>query len=103
MTENNFSWPEYCPNNPSHELIIAYLTIDIQKSLHWINELHQKIKEIKSGQISSWERTGNAYCLYLFPDHVVIEDDYSEESGATMEISLSDFEQAVVSWKQFIM
>jgi uncharacterized protein YacL (UPF0231 family) len=102
MTESNFYWPEYSANNPTHELIIAYLTIDIQKSAQWINELHQKIKDIQSGRITSWERTGNAYCLHLYPDHVEIEEDYAEEPGELMKISLGDFEKAVVAWKKHI-
>ena len=102
MTESDFSWPEYSANNPTHALIIAYLTIDIQKSPQWVEELHQKIKDIQSGRLSSWERTGNAYCLHLYSDHVEIEEDYAEEPGELIKIPLSDFEKAVVAWKKHI-
>ncbi len=83
MNAHSFAWPGHLPGNPAHNLIAAYLAIDIQKSPEWIKEVLQKIREVKSGQISSWERIGNAYCLRLFPDHVEIEEDYAEESSET--------------------
>ena len=97
-----FSWPGRIQGDPSHDLIIAYLTIDIQKSPQWAEELLQKITTIKSNQISSWERAGNAYCLHLYPDHVEIEDDYAEESGELVKIPLDDFVAAVKAWQKII-
>lgn len=99
MNEPEFTWPGRIPNDPAHDLIIAYLTIDIQHSPKWTEELLQQIKAIKSGKISSWERTGNAYCLRIYPDHVEIEDDYAEEVGELLKISLNDFEMAVIAWQ----
>jgi len=81
-----------------HDLITAYLTIDIQQSPKWTAELLQQIKMVKSGQVPSWERTGNAYCLRIYPDYVEIEDDYAEEVGELLKISLDDFETAIIAW-----
>ena len=102
MNEDEFTWPGRVPNDPAHDLIIAYLTIDIQHSPKWTEELLQQIKAIKSGKISSWERTGNAYCLRIYPDHVEIEDDYAEEDGKLLNISFADFEMAVLAWQVVI-
>lgn len=102
MTESDFTWPGRIHGDPAHDLIIAYLTIDIQHSPKWVEELLQQIEWVKSGQISSWERTGNAYCLRIYSDHVEIEDDYAEETGELLKISLDDFEAAVMSWQGFI-
>ena len=101
MNAHSFAWPGRLPGNPAHNLIAAYLAIDIQKSPVWIKEVLQKIREVKSGQISSWERIGNAYCLRLFPDHVEIEEDYAEEPGETARISIDDFEAAIMAWQDF--
>ena len=102
MNADSFAWPGRLPGNPAHNLIAAYLAIDIQKSPEWIKEVLQKIREVKSGQISSWERIGNAYCLRLFPDHVEIEEDYAEEPGETARISIKDFEAAIAAWRDFV-
>ena len=102
MNEYEFTWPGRLPNDPAHDLIVAYLTIDIQHSPKWTDELLQQIKAIKSGKISSWERTGNAYCLRIYPDHVEIEDDYTEEDGKLLNISFEDFEMAVMAWQAYI-
>lgn len=102
MNQNNFMWPGRLQENPAHDLIAAYLTIDIQKSPKWTAELLQKIEDIKSGQISSWERTGNAYCLHLYPGHIEIEPDYAEVPGEPVKISFNDFETAVVAWQELL-
>jgi hypothetical protein len=102
MISDDFTWPGRLPDNPAHDLITAYLVIDIQKSPQWAEELLQKIREVKSGRISSWERTGNAYCLRLFPDRVEIEEDYAEESAEVVRISINDFEAAVTAWYESV-
>jgi uncharacterized protein YacL (UPF0231 family) len=101
MNADSFDWPGRLHGNPAHDLIAAYLAVDLQKSPEWIKEVLQKIGEVKSGEISSWERIGNAYCLRLFPDHVEIEEDYAEEPGETARISIDDFEAAAAAWREF--
>lgn len=100
MNVHSFDWPGRLPGNPAHDLIAAYLAIDLQKSPEWIKEVLQKIREVKSGEISSWERIGNAYCLRLFSDHIEIEEDYAEKSGEMARISINDFEAAVIAWQE---
>jgi hypothetical protein len=100
MMSDDFTWPGRLSGNPAHDLITAYLVIDIQKSPQWADELLQKTREVKSGRIPSWERIGNAYCLRLFPDCVEIEGDYAEEHAEAVEISIDDFEAAVAAWHE---
>jgi hypothetical protein len=100
MTGNDFSWKGRVYGNPKHDLIAAYLAIDIQKSRYWAEELLQKTREVRSGRIPSWERIGNAYCLRLFPDHVEIEEDYGEETGEPVRIPINDFEVAAAAWRE---
>jgi hypothetical protein len=101
MNANSFDWPGRLHGNPAHDLVAAYFAIDIQKNPQWAKELLQKTREVKSGQISFWERIGNAYCLRLFPDHVEIEEDYAEEPGESARISIDDFEAAAAAWQEF--
>lgn len=102
MTNNSFMWPGRLCGNPAHDLITAYLVIDIQKNPQWAEELLRKTREVKSGRIPSWERIGNAYWLRLFPDHVEIDEDYAEESGEAVKISINDFEAAVAAWYESV-
>ena len=102
MNEDEFTWPGRIPNDPAHDLIIAYLTIDIQHSPKWTEELLQQIKCVKSGQIPSWERTGNAYYLRIYPDYVEIEDDYTEGDAKLLKVTFRDFSMAVKAWQAFI-
>jgi uncharacterized protein YacL (UPF0231 family) len=102
MNSNGFDWPGRMHGNPAHDLVAAYLAMDIQKSPEWIKEVLRKTWEVKSGQISFWERIGNAYCLRLFPDHVEIEEDYAEEPGESVRISIDDFEAAAAAWREFV-
>lgn len=102
MNECDFTWPGRIHDDPAHDLVVAYLTIDIQHSPQWTNELLQHLKMVEYGQIPSWERTGNAYCLRIYPDHIEIEDDYADEVGELLKISLVDFELIVKSWQEFI-
>lgn len=102
MNTNRFDWPGRLRDNPAHDLITAYLTIDIQKNPQWSEELLRKTREVKSGHIPSWERIGNAYCLRLFPDHVEIEEDYAEEPGEPVNVSIDDFEAAAAAWRAFV-
>ncbi|MDH5552151.1 MAG: YacL family protein [Nitrosomonas sp.] len=102
MTENDFTWPGRIYGDPAHDLIIAYLTIDIQQSPKWTEELLQQIELVKSGQIPSWERTGNAYYLHIYPDHVEIEDDYTEDNEKRLKVTFQDFSKAIKAWQTFI-
>jgi hypothetical protein len=102
MNNNYFTWPGYDRDKPAHRLITAYLTIDIQKSPEGVSELLQKIRAVHSGQLSEWERIGNAYCLRLFPDYAEIEEDFLDEPGKSEKIPIPIFEKAVLSWQKYI-
>lgn len=102
MSNHPFTGPGHHPDESTHRLITAYLTIDIQRSLEDASELLQKIHAVHSGQLPEWERIGNAYCLRLFPDYVEIEEDFAEEDGKLESIPLATFKMAVQSWQAHI-
>ena len=102
MSAEIFAWPGRINGNSDHDLIAAYLAIDIQRSPEWAEELVEKTAGVKSGQIDSWERCGNAYCLRLFRDEVEIEENYEEQPAKPIRIPIDDFEAAAVAWRKFI-
>lgn len=102
MNANHFTWAGYQSAESTHRLIIAYLTIDIQRSPEGAMEILEKINAVRSGQIPEWERIGNAYCLRLFSDYVEIEEDFAEEPGRLERIPIAVFEAAAQSWQQHI-
>lgn len=102
MDTSTCTWPGRIPGDPAHDRIIAYLTVDIQKSPVWANELLQHLNAVASGALPSWERPGNAYCLYVYADHVEIEDDYNDTAGQSIRIPLATFVAAAQAWQQAI-
>lgn len=102
MSSPSFTWPGYNDDAPAHRMITAYLAIDIQKSLESVNELMEKIDDVRTGKLSDWERIGNAYCLRLSPHYAEIEEDFSPEPGQSARIPLHVFTAAVLSWRQYI-
>ena len=102
MNKSVFTWPGYEQDDLAHHRIIAYLTMDIQKSPAWTAELLQNIHAAMSGTLHFWERPGNAYCLYIYPDHVEIEDDYSDATEQKVRIPIETFLAAVIAWQQMI-
>jgi hypothetical protein len=102
MNATPFAWLGYDPNDPMHRAVVAYLTVDIQKSREAASELLEKIDAVNAGEISGWERIGNAYCLQIFPDCVVIEEDYADEPGSSVAVVVSLFRAAAHAWLRHI-
>jgi hypothetical protein len=97
MTEKPFQWPGQRPADPAHDMLAAYLVMDIQHNPEWANELADRVADVKSGKLSVWERIGNAYRLELVGRHALIEDLVDEDSPA-QEVTLEDFSLAVNAW-----
>lgn len=93
-------WPGYHPDDLTHQMLQAYLTMDIQASPEAAQELLEKIAAVQAGKIDGWERYGNAYCLRLFPDYAVIEEDYSDEPGVSCQVAFPVLIAAVKTWLQ---
>lgn len=102
MNEKTFTWAGRIQDHPAHDLIAAYLTVDIQHSAEWAQELAQKTAAVQSGELSHWERNGNAYHLNILPTHVEIETDFDDQPADIDAIPLEDFAAAVTAWQTFI-
>ena len=97
MTENSFQWPGRRTNDPAHEMLVAFLVMDIQRNPEWAHELADRIEQVKTGMLPVWERIGNAYRLELTGKGALIED-LVDEDGPAQEITLEEFSKAVEAW-----
>ena len=97
MTDKPFQWPGRRANDPAHDMLVAFLVMDIQRNPEWAYELADRIEQVKSGKLPVWERIGNAYRLELTDQGALIEDTVDEDSPV-QEVSLKDFSKAVEAW-----
>ena len=97
MAEQSFQWPGRRINDPAHEMLVAFLVMDIQRNPEWARELADRIEQVKTGKLPVWERIGNAYRLELTGRGALIED-LVDEDGPAQEITLEEFSKAVEAW-----
>jgi hypothetical protein len=97
MAEQSFQWPGRRINDPAHEMLVAFLVMDIQRNPDWARELADRIEQVKIGKLPVWERIGNAYRLELTGKGALIED-LVDEDGPAQEITLEEFSKAVEAW-----
>ena len=97
MTKNSFQWPGQRNSDPAHNMLTAFLVMDIQRNPEWACELMHRIAEVKSGKLPTWERIGNAYRLELTDQFALIEDLVDEDVPA-QTIALGEFRTAVKAW-----
>jgi hypothetical protein len=99
MAKQSFQWPGRRTKDPAHDMLVAFLVIDIQRNPKWAHELADRIEQVKSGKLPVWERIGNAYRLELTGKGGRIED-LVDEDGSVQEITLDDFSKALEAWIQ---
>ena len=97
MTEKPFHWPGRRIDEPAHDMLSAFLVLDIQRNLEWAVELAEKIEAVQTGKLNEWERIGNAFRLELTADGALIEDLIDEDSFL-QTIDLTEFSKAVEMW-----
>ena len=97
MMEHFFLWPGRRAGDPAHDMLVAFLVVDIQHNPAWAHQLSDRIKDVKSGRRNVWGRVGNAYRLELTGDGALIEDLVDEDS-AVQEITIEDFSKALDAW-----
>jgi len=97
MAEQSFQWPGRRTDDPAHEMLVAFLVMDIQRNPEWARELADRIEQVKTGKLPVWERIGNAYRLELTEKGALIED-LVDEDGPAQEIILEEFSKAVQAW-----
>lgn len=84
-----------------YEVLGWFLEQDVQSSVSWCKELVGIIETIQCGRKARWEGTGNAHTLVLTQKRVRIENEYTDPPQSC-ELSLHDFENAILEWSTFI-
>jgi uncharacterized protein YacL (UPF0231 family) len=79
----------------SYRLLAVFLESEIQGDRRSGEEIVQIINKIKNKEIDHWEETGNASTLTLNLEKAIIDNEFTNE---TCEVSLDDFQQAVLDW-----
>jgi len=97
MAANPFNWPGRRAGDPAHDMLAAFLVMDIQRNPEWADELAEKIEAVKTGRLSKWERIGNAYRLELTSETALIED-LVDEGAPAQAVSLNEVSAAVNAW-----
>ena len=97
MMEQSFQWPGRRADDPAHDMLVAFLVVDIQRNPAWARQLSNRLKDVKSGRREVWERIGNAYRLELTGDGALIEDLVDDDSPQ-QRIALKDFSEALEAW-----
>ena len=97
MTEKSFQWPGRRTNDPAHDMLVAFLVMDIQHNPEWAHELADQIEQVKSGRLPVWERIGNAYRLEVSDNRALLED-LVDESSPAQRITLEELCKALEAW-----
>ena len=97
MAEKTFQWPGRRKNDAGHDMLAAFLVLDIQRNPEWARELSERLADVISGALPRWERIGNAYLLELKGQGAVLED-LVDEDCPVQKIPLDDFRQALNAW-----
>ena len=97
MAEQSFQWPGRRTNDLAHDMLVAFLVMDIQRNPEWARELAERIEQVKTGKLPVWERIGNAYRLELTDQGALIEDLVDEDSPV-QKITLGEISKAVEAW-----
>jgi hypothetical protein len=82
---------------PPYEMLGRFLEEDVQSHAAVAMELRRLIREVRSGQRSSWEGTGNAHTLVLRPTGARIEPEFAEPA-ILCELALDDLDVALAQW-----
>lgn len=99
MTEKAGNEVDWFDQSNAHRRVLEFLTLDIQNSQEWGEQLLDKIAGLETGTIKEWTRSGNAYYLIFSPQTVTIENLLMD--GEPIEtISLQEFKEAVLIWQE---
>ena len=84
------------------ELLADFLESDLQGGVRSTEMVLEFIGKVRSGELPSWTRNGNAYLLKISPDKAILEDLYPSDTanGANYlaTLSLDTLEDAAQQW-----
>ncbi len=80
----------------SLDALASFLEQDVQSSTRFADEILSIVEELRRGDRSTWEATGNAHTVSLTRSTATIENEFTGES---CELDLATFAQAVSRWR----
>ncbi|MCT7956540.1 hypothetical protein [Laspinema palackyanum] len=101
MIEQPCNETDWFDQSSAHRRVLEFLTLDIQNSQEWVNQLLDKIAALETGKIGEWTRSGNAYYL-IFSPHTVTIENLLIDAEPIETISLPEFKEAVLKWQDEI-
>lgn len=99
MSEQACNETDWFEQSNAHRRVLEFLTLDIQNSQEWVEQLLEKIAALETGTIKEWTRSGNAYYLIFSPQTVTLEN-LLVETEPIETIALSEFKEAVLRWQE---
>ena len=81
----------------SGDLLAQYLVSDVQESPEVTLMLLDLVDRVASGDLESWEGTGNAFTLILAPDGATIQPELGADTEPS-HVSLDDLREALNGW-----
>jgi len=85
----------------SGDLLAQYLVSDVQESPEVTLLLLDLVDQVASGDLESWEGTGNAFTLTLKPEGARIQPEFGADT-APSHVSLDDLREALDDWLAMI-
>ncbi|HVG10929.1 MAG TPA: hypothetical protein VNM67_24715 [Thermoanaerobaculia bacterium] len=79
------------------DLLAQYLVSDVQESQEVTLLLLELLDQIASGELESWEGTGNAFTLTLTPEGATIQPELGTDTEPR-RVSLDDLRDALEDW-----
>ena len=81
----------------SGDLLAQYLISDVQESPEVTLLLLELVDQVASGDLKSWEGTGNAFTLTLRPEGATIQPEFGADTEPR-RVSLDDLREALEDW-----
>lgn len=81
----------------SGDLLAQYLVSDVQESPEVTQMLLDLVDQVASGDLESWEGTGNAFTLTLTPKGATIQPEFGSDTEPR-HVSLDDLREALGGW-----
>jgi len=85
----------------SGDLLAQYLVSDVQESPEVTLLLLDLVDQVASGDLESWEGTGNAFTLTLKPEGATIQPEFGSDTEPR-QVSLDDLREALDDWLAMI-
>jgi hypothetical protein len=81
----------------SGDLLAQYLVSDVQESPEVTQMLLDLVDQVATGELESWEGTGNAFTLTLTPEGATIQPEFGSDTEPR-HVSLDDLREALGGW-----